>query len=69
VKIAYTFVSIMMKNAILMIVVGLFFQLVKYAYDFLLKQWVWFGIAIIVYLVCTGGLVYSMINDTPLFKF
>jgi len=30
---------------------------------------VWFSIAIIVFVVCTGGLVYSMINDTPLFKF
>mgnify|MGYP000867847174 CR=1 FL=1 len=30
---------------------------------------VWFGIAITVYVICTGGLIYSMINETPLFKF
>ena len=30
---------------------------------------VWFGIAITAYIICTGGLIYSMINETPLFKF
>lgn len=38
-------------------------------YEYLLNQWVWFFIAITVFVVCTGGLVYSMINDTPLFRF
>ena len=30
---------------------------------------VWFGISIAAFIICTGGLIYSMINDTPLFKF
>lgn len=69
VKIAYTFVSIMIKNVIGLFVIVFFYKIVQYAYATLLKQWVWFGIAITVFIICTGGLVYSMINDTPLFKF
>jgi len=69
VQISFTFISIMVKNLIGLFVIFFFFQVVKYAYVTLLKQWVWFGISIVVFIVCTGGLVYSMINDTPLFKF
>ena len=38
------------------------FLLVKNLYSFLMNQWVWFFIAISVYVICTGGIVYSMIN-------
>jgi hypothetical protein len=30
---------------------------------------IWFGIALSVYVICTGGLVYSMLNNMPWFKF
>ena len=43
--------------------------MIKYIYPVLLNQWVWFAIAIAVYVICTGGLVYSMINNVPWFKF
>jgi len=69
VKISYTFASIMIKNFLGLCIIFFFYQLVQHLYKTLLKQWVWFGIAITVFIVCTGGLVYSMINDTPLFKF
>ena len=69
VKISFTFMSIMIKNLIGLVIIALFYKLIEYLYDFLLLQWVWFSISIIVFVVCTGGLVYSMINDTPLFKF
>lgn len=49
--------------------ITLLFNLVKYAYEFLLNQWVWFSIAIGVYVICTGGLIYSMLNSMPWFKF
>jgi len=51
------------------VVIAVLFQFVKHIYPFLMKQYVWFGIAITVFLVCTGGLVYSMLNNMPLFKF
>lgn len=51
------------------LIIGLLFQFVKYIYPMLMQQYVWFGIAITVFLVCTGGLVYSMLNNMPLFRF
>ena len=69
VKIKFTFFSILVKNLIGFAVIGALFQLVKQIYSILLKQMVWFGIAIFVFIVCTGGLVYSMLNQMPLFKF
>ena len=41
----------------------------KYSYEVLLNQMIWFGIALSVYVICTGGLVYSMLNNMPWFKF
>ena len=62
VKIKFTFISILMKNLIGFAVIGCLFQLVKQIYSVLLMQIVWFGISIFVFIVCTGGLVYSMLN-------
>jgi hypothetical protein len=53
----------------LLIIIGFFYQVVVYLYEILLMQMVWFGISIAAFIICTGGLIYSMINDTPLFKF
>ena len=69
VKIKFTFVSILMKNFLVFCMIGVVFQSVKMVYNFLLNQWVWFSIAIIVYFVCTGGVVYSILQNMPLFKF
>jgi len=69
VKISHTFAAIMFKNFFALFIIFIFYEIVKYAYATLLKQWVWFGIAITVFVVCTGGLIYSMSNDMPLFKF
>ena len=69
VKLKVTFIAIILNNSIGLMVVCLLFNLVKHAYTFLIKPWVWFGIAISVYVICTGGLVYSMLNGMPWFKF
>ena len=69
VKIKFTFINILFKNFMGFLIIGLLFQFVKVIYPFLMQQYVWFGIAIVVFLVCTGGLVYSMLNNMPLFKF
>jgi len=34
-----------------------------------MNQWVWFGIAIMVWIICTAGIVYSMLNNMPWFKY
>ena len=69
VKQSFTFTSILVKNIMLFIIIAIFYQLVVYLYEILLMQIVWFTIAILAFIICTGGLIYSMINDTPLFKF
>jgi len=58
-----------MKNILLFVFIALFYQVVVLFYEVLLMQIVWFTIAILAFIICTGGLIYSMINDTPLFKF
>ena len=69
IKLKVTFVKIARDNLIILTIIGLLFMLVKQAYKFLLNQWVWFSIAIGVFVICTGGLVYSMLNNMPWFKF
>ena len=69
VKLRVTLVKIARDNLILIVVIALLFNLVKYAYNFLLRPWVWFTIAIGVFVICTGGLVYSVLNNAPWFKF
>merc|ERR1712157_691658 len=50
-------------------VMALLFNLIKYLYPMLLNQMVWFSIAIAVWIICTGGIVYSMLNNMPWFKY
>lgn len=63
------FSEILIKNLFGFIIIAMLFSFIKSIYPFLLNQWVWFAIAISVYVICTGGLVYSMINNVPWFKF
>ena len=63
------FSEIVFMNLVLFIVIAVLFSVVKQIYPILLNQWTWFAIAILVYVICTGGLVYSMINNMPFFKF
>jgi len=69
VQLKFTFATIVLKNFLGMSILLAFATLVKYLYSFLLNQYVWFGVAMSVYVICTGGLVYSMLNSMPWFKF
>ena len=69
VKIKFTFTTILLKNLAGLLALFFLASLVKYLYEFLLNQWVWFFIAIAAWIICTGGLVYGMINNMPWFKF
>jgi hypothetical protein len=61
--------TILFNNIIGFMVLVILFQFVKTLYPFLMNQFVWFGVAITVFVVCTGGIVYTMINNVPVFKF
>ena len=34
-----------------------------------MNQKVWFAIAIIVFIICTGGIVFTILNQMPLFRY
>jgi hypothetical protein len=59
----------MMKNIVGMSIIAVLALIVKYSYNILLNQYTWFTIAIAAWVICTGGLVYSMLNQMPWFKF
>jgi hypothetical protein len=69
VKIKFTFTQILLKNMVGLMLISFLFFFVKYTYFVLLNQWTWFSISIFVWVVFTGGLVYSMLNSMPWFKF
>ncbi len=69
VKIKFTFVQILVKNVLGLSVIAVLFFFVKISYTILLNQKTWFAIAITVWVIFTGGLVYSMLNSMPWFKF
>jgi len=62
VKIKFTFTQILIKNILGMAIIAALFSLIQLLYKFLLNQMVWFGIAMAVNVICTGGLVHAMIN-------
>jgi hypothetical protein len=69
VKIKFPFSTILINNFLGICMIAVLFQGIKSIYNILLNQWVWFGVAITVFVICTGGIVYSMLNNSPLFKF
>jgi len=60
--------NILMKNLFVMAILFSLFSLVSYLYPVLLNQMVWYAIALTVNIICTGGLVYCMLNRVPWFK-
>jgi hypothetical protein len=69
VKIKFTFLQILVKNVLGLSVIAFLFFFVKFSYPILLNQKTWFAIAIAFWVIFTGGLVYSMLNTMPWFKF
>lgn len=69
VQIKYTFASIVTKNLIAAVVLAFLMYFIKTVYPILMNQWVWFGVAITVFVICTGGIVFSILNNMPWFRF
>jgi hypothetical protein len=69
IKLVFPFTTVLFKNIIFMgILVALGFA-IKYIRVVLLQPEVWFMIAMMTFLICTGGIVYSVIHGVPWFKF
>ena len=69
VQIKYTFSSICKKNLVAFCAIAVLMYFVKTVYPILMNQLVWFSIAIMVFLICTGGIVFSILNNMPWFRF
>ena len=59
----------MTKNIIAAFVLAGLMYFIKTVYPILMNQWVWFGVAITVFVICTGGIVFSILNQMPWFRF
>jgi hypothetical protein len=59
----------MRRNAILAGVIVCSALLIWLIYNVLMDQRVWYFVAITVHVICTGGVVYGIINDMPMFKY
>ena len=61
--------TIIIKNLILFTVVGILINVFIKIREHLINQKLWIFIALSSYFVCTSGVVYTMINPVPMFKF
>lgn len=69
VQIKYTMATIMINNLIGMLILTAFATLVKQMYGILLNQYTWFLVALVFYVICTAGTVFSILNGMPIFRF
>jgi len=58
-----------MKNLFLFAVVGTLITIFVKIREQLINQGLWIMIAISSYFICTSGVVYTMINPVPMFRF
>lgn len=61
--------TIIYKNLIFLAIVVIFVSVLKYIRIVLLEPAVWFLIAMMTFVICTGGIVYTIIHGVPWFKF
>jgi len=69
VQIKFTFTTIVINNIIVMIILTAFATLVKQMYNILLNQYTWMFVGLVVYVICTAGTVFSILNGMPIFRF
>jgi hypothetical protein len=69
VKLQLPFQTILYRNAIFFAIVLGALLLVKRSYSILIKPWTWYILSMTVFFICTGGVVHTVIHQTPWFKF
>lgn len=68
VQITLPFTTILMKNIIFLAIFASVLIVLKYIRVIMLQPAVWFIVSMIVYTICTSGIVYSIIHNVPWFK-
>ena len=61
------FSQIVTKNAILFVFLAIFIRVFITIQDYLINQMLWITIACGGYFICTSGVVYTMLNNVPMF--
>ena len=59
----------MIKNLMMFVVLGCLIVLVVKIRDYLIDQYLWLIIAWVSYIICTSGVVYTILNNVPVFRF
>ena len=66
--IKYPFHVILLKNLMLFAVIIVFIRVFFSIQQILLNQFLWIAIAWFAYFFCTSGIVYTILNQMPIFK-
>jgi hypothetical protein len=68
VKLSLPFSTILIKNITFLAIAIVAMAMLRYLRQVMLMPSVWFAIAMLTYLICTSGVVYSIIHNVPWFK-
>lgn len=68
VQITLPLTTVLIKNAIFLAIFGAALLVLKYIRIIMLQPVVWFWGSMVVYAICTSGVVYSIIHNVPWFK-
>ena len=68
VEITLPFTTILLKNLAFLAIFAVVITIIRYIREIMLKPAVWFIVAMVVYAICTSGIVYSIIHNVPWFK-
>ena len=59
----------MIKNLMMFVILGCLIVVVTRVRDYLIDQFLWLIIAWVSYIICTSGVVYTILNNVPVFRF
>lgn len=68
VQITLPFTTILVKNVIFLAIFVIALTILRYIRVIMLEPMVWFVVSMLVYAICTSGIVYSIIHNVPWFK-
>ncbi len=68
VQITLPFTTILIKNLTFLGISVVALTVLRYIREIMLHPTVWFLVAMVVYAICTSGIVYSIIHNVPWFK-
>lgn len=68
-EISFPIHVILIKNLVMIVILAIVIVLIVKIRDYLINQYLWLGIAWVSYIICTSGVVYTILNTVPVFRF